>query len=186
MEKIAVMTCPEYKCIESAMIKGRLLAETIGNKTEYHVHTPVTKNGLISCLERADYAVLSFHGASHGIQDVYEDGSRKTLVDLSDIKSFPEFPSLRLVIMLICSAAGGENDNNIAAELSRHIAKDGLVVANRYSITGTSEYARAVNNQQGWVAYENGKIVIPATKFPNHVTMHTIYQTALHYWNNRL
>ena len=77
MKKIAVMTCPEYRCIESAVIKGRRLAEAINTKTEYHAHTPVTKNGLIACLEGVDYAVLSFHGASHGIQDLYEDGSRK-------------------------------------------------------------------------------------------------------------
>ena len=61
MGRIAVATCPEYRCIESGMIKGRRLAETIGRGTEFHVHTPVTKNALVACLKDADYAILSFH-----------------------------------------------------------------------------------------------------------------------------
>ena len=186
MGRIAVATCPEYRCVESGKIKGQLLAEAIGEGVEYHVHVPVTKSGLVACLTGADYAVLSFHGAANGIQDIYEDGSYKTVALIDDIKKFPTFQSLRLVILLICSAAGGENDNNIAAEISRHIAKDGLVIANRYVITGTSKYARSSNNQPGWVAYQNGKVVIPESKFPVRVTMSTMYSTAVSYWKGQL
>ena len=185
MGRLAVATCAHYACVESAMIKGRLLAEAIGG-VEYHVHIPVNAKGLVACLTGADYAILGAHGRPDRLADQREDMTYPVLVTRDEVKEFPVFSNLRLLVLLACGAAGGENDENIAAELSRHIASDGLLFANRYTITGTSSYYRAKNGLQGWVAYQNGRVVIPEVALPARITMKDIWGAYLKYREGQL
>ena len=92
---------------------------------------------------RGHYAIIGAHGRPDRLADQREDMTYPVLVTRDEVKKFPVFSSLRLVVLLACRAAGGENGENIAAELSRHIASDGLLIANRYTIIGTSYHFRA-------------------------------------------
>ena len=181
MINIAVISCAHHACLESANIKGRLLAEAIGADARHKVYIPVNSKGLIASLSEADYAVISTYGGSDKLFDQREDGSYPAIASCASIKRFPSFDSLRLVFVLACSAAGGQGDQNIAAALSRCIAKDGIVIANRYTIIGTSYHYRAKNGKQGWVAYQNGRVVISEEHFPARITMQDVYDVFLKY-----
>ena len=130
---------------------------------------------------RGHYAIIGAHGRPDRLADQREDMTYPVLVTRDEVKKFPVFSSLRLVVLLACRAAGGENGENIAAELSRHIASDGLLIANRYTIIGTSYHYRAKNGLQGWVAYRNGRVVIPEEYFPVRITMKDIYDAFIKY-----
>ena len=175
MPRLAVLTCAEYRCIDGAIIKGKRFVEAFGDDIEYHVHTPLTESGVAASLKNADYAVIGIHGAANStMYDLHEDGTSSLLLDVAGVKRLPRMPKLRLLIMLVCSAACGKEGNNLAEEFSRRIAGDGLVIANRYVITGTNSYYRSKNDLQGWVAYQNGKVVIPESAFPAKITMKDI------------
>ena len=180
MGKIAVLSCAHYAWIESSRYMGENLANAIGG-AEYHVHTPVDKNGIIACLSDANYAIIHVHGAPDKLIDQREDNSQKTMVSLGGIKDFPKFSSLRLVIMTACATAGGENDKNIAAALSEHIADDGLVIANRHVVWGAHYDFGEKNNKLGWVAYQKGKLVLAEDKFPAFITMADGYNAFINY-----
>ena len=181
MGRIAVLSCSHYAWIESSRAMGENLAYAIGYGTEMHVHTPVDKKGLLACLNVANYAIIHTHGAPDRLIDQREDNSQKLITTVSGVKEFPEFPSLRLIIMTACSTAGGENDKNIACELSKHIAKDGLVIANRHVVYGANYDFGEKNGKLGWVAYRNGNLVLTEDKFPAYITMADGYNTFLNY-----
>ena len=181
MGRIAVLSCSHYAWIESSRYMGENLAHAIGEGTEMHVHTPVDKKGLIACLEGANYAIIHVHGTPERLIDQRESKEYKLLTTIGGLKDFPEFPNLRLIVMTACSTAGGENDKNIASELSKHIAKDGLVIANRFDTYGACYDFGERYGKLGWVAYQNGKLVITEDKIPARITMADGYNIFLNY-----
>ena len=160
MGVVGVVSCAHHAWIDTSRYMGTALAKEISDSVESRVHVPVDKKGLIAIMNESNYLIIHTHGAFDAFIDQRCDNTYKKIVSLNTIKSFPSFSNLKLVIITACSCAGGENENNIACEFSKHIAKDGLVIANRYDVYGGYIDFGDKNNRNGWVAYQNGKIVI--------------------------
>lgn len=174
--KVAVAGCAQWAWIESSRIMGETLRQAIGEGAESHVHVPVDRAGLLSVLENANYLIIHTHGSPEGLFDQREDGRQTTIATLANIRNFPRFRRLLLVVMTACSAAGGENEKNIACELSRHINPKGLVIANRYVTWGSHHDFGERNGKKGWVAYQNGELVLREEDIPAAITMADAYR----------
>lgn len=79
-------------------------------------------------------------------------------------------------MMTACSTAGGDKGNNVAYHLSKKINSQGIVIANKYTVSGASTKFKASNGKKGWVAYKNGKIVRDVDKIPAELTMKKAYE----------
>ena len=174
--KVAAVSCAEWAWIESSRYMGETLRDAIGGGAESHVHVPVDRAGLLSIMEDANYLVVHVHGSPVGLFDQRADEKRTTIATLANIKNFPHFQRLLLVVMTACSTAGGENDKNIACELSRHINPQGLVIANRYDTWGSCFDFGEKNGKKGWVAYRNGELLLTEEDFPAAITMADAYR----------
>lgn len=173
--KVAVVSCAEWAWIESSRIMGETLRDAIGEGAESHVHVPVDRAGLLAVLGDANYLIIHTHGSPEGLFDQRADNRQTTIATLSNIKQFPQFQRLLLVVMTACSAAGGENEKNIACELSRHINPEGLVIANRFATWGSHHDFGEKNGKKGWVAYRNGEQVLTEEDFPAAITTADAY-----------
>ena len=181
MSKVGIASCSHYAWIASSLTMGKSLAEAIGEGVECRVHTPVDRAGLIAVLEDSDYFIMHTHGSAVGFYDQRASGKSTTIATLSGIKSFPEFPRLRLVVITACEAAKEEEKGNIACALSTRIARDGLVIANRYVVFGADHDFGEREDKQGWVAYQNGRLVLPEDVLPARITMPDAYRIFLDY-----
>ena len=181
MGVVGIASCSHYAWLVSSKIMGESLANTIENGMECRVHTPVDKRGLIACLKQSNYFIMHTHGAPDRFIDQRADDRQEVITTLSGVKDFPEFPNLKLVIMTACSVAGGENEKNIACELSKKIAKDGLVIANRYPTYGASYDFGERYAKPGWVAYQNGSLVLNESQIPPRITMADAYRIFIEY-----
>ena len=177
--RVVVATCAQWAWNESSRVMGENLANAIGYGAHSHVHIPTNGKGLIACLEQARFFIMHTHGSPEYFTDQREDGSMPNIASLASIKKFPNFPNLKLVIITACSTAGGNADNNIACELSKHIATNGLVIANKYVTWGSNYDFGEKQGVPGWVAYQNGNLVLTEKDIPAKITMadgYRIYQ----------
>ena len=181
MGVVGVVSCAHHAWIDTSRYMGTALAKEISDSVECRVHVPVDKNGLIAIMNESNYLIIHTHGAFDAFIDQRCDNTYKKIVSLNTFKSFPSFSNLKLVIITACSCASGENENNIACEFSKHIAKDGLVIANRYDVYGGYIEFGDKNNRNGWVAYQNGKIVIKENEIPAKITMQDAFKIFLNY-----
>lgn len=92
---------------------------------------------------------------------------------------------MKLAFLTACSSAGGENENNIAREFSKHIAKDGLVIANRYDVYGGYIDFGDQHDRHGWVAYQNGKLVLNENDIKARITIQDAFKIFLEYRKNK-
>ncbi|MBQ4061220.1 MAG: hypothetical protein IJD46_04250, partial [Bacilli bacterium] len=181
MGSVGVASCSHHAWIDTSRYMGVALAKEISDKVICRVHTPIDKNGLLYILSESNYFIMHTHGSPEAFIDERADGIRKNIVSLKTLKSFPEFPNLKLVILTACSTAGGIDDNNIAKELSKHIAKDGLVIANKYDVYGGYIDFGERFDKNGWVGYQNGMLVLDETKIPARITMQEAYRIFLNF-----
>jgi hypothetical protein len=119
------------------------------------------------------------HGGPKGFFDQRADNRETTIATIENVKKFPEFPKLRLVVITACCAAEGEG--NIAAALSTRIAKDGLVIANRYVVWGGDYDFGEKSDKNGWVGYQNGQLVLTEQDIPPRITMADAYRIYMEY-----
>ncbi len=183
MSAVGVISCAHGAWIESSITMGRALAAAIGGGAESRVHTPVDAAGLAACLGEAAYVILHTHGSPEGIYDQRADGRSTTVATLADIGRLPPLPHLRLVIATACQAAGGDPGQNLAAAISRKIAPEGLVIANRHVVFGADYDFGEREGRRGWVAYRAGRCVLTEQDLPARLTMADAYGI---YLENRL
>ena len=173
---VGIMSCAHGAWISSSRTMGDTLARAVGEGAYSTVHVPVDKTGFFACLSEAKYLIIHTHGSPHGLYDQRADGSRKTIMTLSGIEALPDFPGIQLVILTACQAGGGAPERNVAAALSKKIAKGGLVIANRFVTWGADSDFGEKEGRQGWVGYQNGRLVIPSEKLPARITMADAYR----------
>ncbi len=182
MGVVGVASCAHWAWIESSKIMGDNLAGAIGDGVVSRVHTPIDSKGLIACLEQSNYFIIHTHGSPSAFINELADGSQKQIASLNMVKKFPKFPKLKLVVMTACQTANNENGNeNIAMALSRQIASDGLVFANRYATYGSNCDFGERYGKPGWVAYQNGAIVLTEKDIPPRITTADAFRIFLDY-----
>lgn len=186
MSKVGIASCSHHAWIASSITMGRTLAEAIAPEAESRVHTPVDRAGLCAALEDSDYFIMHTHGSAVGFYDQRASGQTTTIATLANVRSFPTFPRLRLVVITACEAAREEEGGNIACALSTRIAEDGLVIANRFVVFGADREFGDREGRQGWVAYRGGRLVLAEGVIPTNITMADAYRIFLDYRKGRL
>ena len=171
MKIVGIASCSHYAWLESSKIMVENLANEVECGASARVHVPVDSEGLIACMSESDYFIIHTHGTFDSFIDQRANDKQVKIASLSDVENFPSFPNLKLVIITACSTAGGENSNNIAAALSTKIAKNGLVIANRYRVFGSCYDFGEEGGKQGWIGYRNGKAVLFEKDLPANITM---------------
>ena len=179
MGKIAVISCAHWAWINSSRTMGENLAHAIGSGVQSNVHTPINKSGFCACLSEVNYAVIHTHGSPQSFINQLEDGEQKQIISLNQVKVLPTFSNLRIVVITACLAAEGEE--NIARELSRHIASNGLVFANRYVVFGADYDFGERDSKNGWVAYRNGELVLKEWQIAPRITMADAFNIYVNY-----
>ena len=165
------MSCAHGAWIASSKTMGDTLAAAVGDGAYSNVHTPVDKSGFLACLGEAKYIIIHTHGCPDGLFDQRADGKGPRIISRSGIDTMPDFPGVQLIILTACQSAGGDPEKNVAASLSKKIAKNGLVIANTYIVWGADSDFGDKDGRQGWVAYRDGKLVIPGERLPARITM---------------
>ena len=175
MEKIAVVSCSHHAWIESSKTMGKNLAYAVGFDSKSEVCSPTNKEDFIAVLKKNNYVVIHTHGTSESLINQWEDNSQTVIVNKQEVANLPTFDNVLLVVLTACQTAGGKDDNNIACELSKKISKKGLVIANRFVVFGSDYDFGEKNRKLGWVAYQNGRLIIPEDRFPPTITMADAY-----------
>ena len=181
MGVVGVASCAHHAWIDTSRYMGIALAKEIGDDVVCRVHTPIDKKGLIHCFKDSTYLIMHTHGSPEAFIDQLADDRKRNIISLNTLKKLPKFPNLKLAILTACSTAGGERDQNIARELSLHIADDGLVIANKFVVYGGYIDFGDKDKRNGWVAYQNGKLVITEEKIPPLITMQDAYRIFINY-----
>ena len=176
LSKVGIMSCAHAAWIASSYTMGKALADAVGNGANSRVHTPVDFSGFSACLREAEYLIIHTHGSAEGLYDFRADGKGGTLATLSQLAALPKIPTLRLVIITACEAAGGDIQHNVASVLSSRIADEGLVIANRHVVWGADYDFGEKNGLCGWVAYRDGRLLLDENAFPPNITMADAYR----------
>lgn len=179
MRKVGIASCAHAAWIESSKTMVDALANSVSVETKSYLHVPVDQNGLIAALNESNYFIMHTHGGPEAFYDQRADNRQTTIATLANVRNFPEFPKLRLVVITACMAANGEQ--NIASMLSTRIAKDGLVIANRYVVWGADYDFGEQSDKNGWVGYQNGKLVLTEQDIPARITMADAYRIYMDY-----
>lgn len=179
MKRVGIASCAHAAWIESSQIMVDALKNAVNGEAKSYLHVPINKEGLVAALSESDYFIMHTHGSETGFFDQRADNSQEVIATLSQIKSFPDLPKLRLVVITACKAAGGEE--NVAAALSAHIAKDGLVIANRYEVYGGSYDFGEKTGKRGWAGYQKGRLVLSEEELLASITMADAYKIYLDY-----
>ena len=174
MRKVGIASCAHAAWIESSKTMVDALANAVVVEAKSYLHVPVDYRGLLAAFGESNYFIMHTHGGPRGFYDQRADGRETTIATIEKVKKFPEFPKLRLVIITACCAAEGED--NIAKALSTRIAKDGLVIANRYVVWGGDYDFGEKSDKNGWVGYQDGKLVLTEQDIPPRITMADAYR----------
>ena len=185
MSRVGIASCAQFDWVQSSRDMVQNLANAVGERAEWKVHIPVDSKNLIACLKQCNYYIIHMHGSAEGFFDVREDGSVPQIVSAKGMQFFPKFPDLKLVVITACECAKQIDGLNIAATLSKHIAPDGLVIANRYVVFGANYDFGERDGKQGWVAYQNGNQVLSETDFPARITMADAFEIYVKFRKNQ-
>ena len=185
MSKVGIASCAQFDWVQSSKDMVQNLANAVGNPTEWKVHIPVNSQNLIACLKQCNYYIIHTHGSAESFFDVREDGNTPQIVSVKGLQFFPKFPDLKLVVITACECAKQIDGLNIAAALSKHIAPDGLVIANRFVVYGANYDFGERDGKQGWVAYQNGRQVLSETDFPARITMSDAFNIYVKFRKNQ-
>ena len=185
MSKVGIASCAQYDWVQSSRTMVENLANAVGDRAEWKVHIPVNSQNLITCLKQCNYYIIHMHGSAESFFDVREDGSTPQIVSVKGLQFFPKFPDLKLVVITACECGKEIDGQNIAAALSKHIAPDGLVIANRYVVFGADYDFGERNGKHGWVAYQNGRQVLTETDFPARITMSDAFERFIQFKLNK-
>ena len=165
LQNVTVFSCSHPDWIRSSHTMGEILSKSLQNAV-YTVTAPITPKafaqGFVSC---RDILVIHTHGSDKGLYDA-RNNTTPTIISIEEICALPCNPSIQLILITACSTASGDKTANIAAEISKKIHTNGIVIANRHTVIGASETFSAQNNESGWVAYNNGEIMLTPDELP--------------------
>ena len=119
--------------------------------------------------------IIHTHGSATGLFDQDSNNTPK-IISTSEIKKIPKNNSIYFVMMTACSTAVGDKKSNVAYYLSKKINSKGIIIANKYTVSGGSTKFKAKDGSKGWVAYKNGKIVRDSDNIPAELTMEKAYK----------
>ena len=174
--KIGAASCAHWAWIESTQAMLKNLENAVAGPTQCMLHTPVTGKGFVECLKESNLLIIHTHGSAFALYDQREDGEGPVFLDLDGLKELPRFPELKLVISTACGLADDDGLENFASELSRHIAPDGLVIANKYVVWGSWYDFGEKEGKPGWIAYQDGARVLTEDEIPARITMADAYR----------
>jgi len=173
---VTVMSCTPNGWIESSNTMGKDMAKAFGNSNSYTTKTVPTKSDFEYVWKNANKCVIIHtHGSPTGLFDQGSNGTPK-IISTSEISKMSKNDSIYFVMMTACSTAGGDEKNNVAYHLSKKINSKGIVIANKYTVSGGSTKFKASNGNKGWVAYKNGKVVRKSDSIPAELTMKKAYK----------
>lgn len=176
MSIVSVASCAHHAWIASSITMCKRLADEIGNNSEWRVHTPINAEGLKMALANSDYFIMHTHGTAKGLFDYRADHSGGTIATLEEIQKFPRFPRLKMIFITACKTAERIEGDNVASALSRLIAADGLVIANRYTVWGSDYDFHARDYKRGWVGYQGGRQILTENDIPPSITSADAYR----------
>ena len=119
--------------------------------------------------------IIHTHGSSQGLADHGDEISLR-IISLDEIKALNSNNKINFIMMTACETAGGNENDNVAYWLSKKINPGGIVIANKYKVSGNDTTFYASGKIPGWVAYKNGVIVRRENAIPIVLTMADAYQ----------
>lgn len=169
--EVTVISCTPAAWLESSHRMGEDLMRAIGAE-RFEVVTAPTREAFFGAFANADGAVLlHLHGSAVGLYDEDRNGGTPVIVSSEDLSALPENPRVRLLVSTACEVASGDPEGNAAALLSRKIAEDGLLLANRFVVVGASTVFSASEGRAGWVTYSGGFPVADPDELPREIRM---------------
>ncbi len=119
--------------------------------------------------------IIHTHGSPRILSDEAE-GEKRRIVSCRRLLLMKPNRRIRFVFITACECAGGDEKRNIAASVSRKIAKNGAVIANVYRVSGASKDFAAVDGKKGWRLYRNGSLVCDSAEMPVSLTVNDAYE----------
>ena len=175
---VSVVSCSPQVWIDSSTVMGRDMAAAFGREGDYIVNTPQDRCAFESCWNTADKCVVVHtHGGSTELAD---EGS-VTIISTDEIKNLSRNDRIHFVMMTACGTASGTENDNVAYWLSKRINPNGIVIANKYTVSGGDTDFCGVEEDRtpvaGWMVYKNG--VVQDVDVPISLTMNTAYNIYL-------
>ena len=177
LSRVGVISCSHAHWIRSSRVMGRRLAEAAGYpEGESLVHIPIDARGFAAVLPEAELLILHTHGSPTGLYDFRADRQTTTIARLEEIAEMPRAEGVRLAVVTACEVAGGDPSHNLASVLSTRISPRGIVLANRYVVWGEDYDFGDRAGRHGWVAYREGRLLLPEDALPASLTMADAYR----------
>lgn len=159
---VTVVSCAPQAWINSSITMGNDMADAMGVSPSCCVVTPGDSNEFASVwADAVECVVVHTHGDATGLYDeeVTDAGTKITplIITTEQIAQMPKNESINFVMMTACSTASGDAQDNVAYWLSKKINKNGIVIANKYVVSGSDTEFGAANETAGWVMYRDGK-----------------------------
>ncbi len=161
---------------EASMTMGKNLASSANKENKFTVVCPQCVDEFCRIWKDINGAlIVHTHGSSEGFFDEI-NGFSIELFTKKDLPRIEKNDHIHLIVITACSTAGGDENNNIAACLSKLINIDGIVIANRKNVFGDDTYFHAQEKTQDWVVYRNGEIIIHSCEMPITLTLDEAYK----------
>ena len=180
--EVTVISCSPQAWIASSETMGHDMSVALQAVNRFSVDCPSDADHFKSCWASAtNCVVIHTHGGPYGLYDEEcdENGNLITplIISTSELEDMPRNYTIRFVIMTACKTASGNETDNVAYWLSKKISPNGIVVANKYTVSGDdTEFNGILDNGTpvpGWMVYKNGVAEsLPMTT----LTMETAYQ----------
>lgn len=171
-DAVTVISCSPQAWITSSSTMGRNMAVAMQRSGSYSVKCPTNKDVFETYWNNAGTCVvIHTHGSYGGLFDE-RNGSTPQIISLDEIKQLDRNNNINFVVITSCSTAGGAEDNNVACWISQKINQYGIVIANKYDVSGGDTEFSAANGLRGWVIYRNGNIITS----PRILTMPKAYE----------
>lgn len=168
---VTVISCTPAGWLESSHKMGEDMAAAVGDGSGYTVATPTDAAAFAEVWRRAHGTVIVHtHGSPTCLCNAESaDGKpgTPTIISAERIRLLRPNRAIHLVMITACQTAGGDApDRCTAACLSRKIAPDGIVIANKYTVWGGSAEFGS-KQPDGWVIFRAGE----ALPLPRVLTM---------------
>lgn len=156
---VTVFSCTPEGWLTSSHKMGEDMAAAVGDGACYTVVTPTDCASFTEAWKNAgEVVVIHTHGSPSCLSNAEKCRGKAVIVTSDEVDAMEANPAVRLVMMTACQTGGGKPKKNIAARLSRKIAPDGLLIANKYTVWGASTEFGS-KEADGWVLYRAGEVL---------------------------
>lgn len=174
---VTVISCIDKDWINSSETMGDDMAEAMGCDSTYIVQGPTTANEFENYWSNVGpCVVIHTHGSPTSLGGQEDSGVNPQIISLEQIEQLPKNNNIDFVMMTACSTAGGDPNDNVAYHMSKKINSNGIVIANKYTVSGSDDDFGAYNDEKGWVVYRNGVIIRDSASIPARITMEEAYE----------